>query len=125
LAGDGLSADEISRRVIGNGDLTAAEPEFLRLKESSVRALLGPGVAEGIRDSHTLAATVVLKMPHRLRGVRVQEFLGWIQASDDASVSECMRAATVHSSATLGELNSFERAALIGVLRLRAELSDS
>jgi hypothetical protein len=93
------------------------------LGRSNVRILLGQRVAEGVDDSRALAATVLFKMPPELRTTAVREFLGWVQGSHDPLVSEYMRAATIHPEASLGELSSFQRAALIGELRVRRRLA--
>jgi hypothetical protein len=79
-------------------------------------------VTEGINDSRALAASVVFRMPNDVRSVEVREFLGWIQGSNGPLVSEYMRAATIHSDAKLGEISSFQRAALIGALRFRRRI---
>lgn len=89
------------------------------LEKSSVKILLGQRVAEGINDSRALAASVVYAMPKEVRDLQVQEFLGWIQGSNDWLVSEYMRAAMIRPDARLGELTAFQRAALVGVLRCR------
>src|SRR5688572_8315674 len=89
------------------------------LEKSSVKILLGQRVAEGINDSRALAASVVYTMPEEVRDLQVQEFLGWIQGSNDWLVGEYMRATMIRPDARLGELNAFQRAALIGVLRCR------
>jgi hypothetical protein len=104
LAGDDISADEIARR-------------------RSMRILLGPRVARGVDDSRALAANVLFRMPPELHDTAVREFLGWVQGSHRALVSEYMRAATIRSEASLGDLNSFQRAALIGELRFRRRLA--
>ena len=84
----------------------------------AVRALL-QRVAESAQDSRELAAVVVLKMPPAMRAVPVPEFLCWIRGSNDRLVAKYMRAATISSEPSLGDLTGFQRAALIGVLRLR------
>jgi hypothetical protein len=84
----------------------------------AVRALL-QRVAEGAQDSRELAAVVVLKMPPAMRAVPVHEFLRWIRGSNDRLVAKYMRAATIASEPSLGDLTGFQRAALIGALRLR------
>ena len=53
---------------------------------------------------------------------RCREFLGWVQGSNGPLMSEYMRAATIHPEARLGELSSFQRAALIGELRFRRRI---
>ena len=103
---------EPRRRVSGTGSGDDGAPR------RAVRALL-QRVAESAQDSRELAAVVVLQMPPLLRGVPVPEFLGWIRGSNDRLVARYMRAATVVSEPTLGDLNGFQRAALIGALRLR------
>ena len=92
------------------------------LEESSVRILLGHRVSEGADDSRALAASVVFRMPPLLRDAGVREFLGWVQGSNGPLVSEYMRAATIEPDARLGELSSFQRAALIGELRFRRRI---
>ena len=92
------------------------------IEKSSVKILLGRRVAEGINDSRALAATVVFEMPAELRDVEVREFLGWIQKSNGPLVREYMRAATIRPNARLGELSSFQRAALVGELRFRRRI---
>jgi hypothetical protein len=84
----------------------------------AVRAML-QRVAESAQDSRELAAVVVLKMPPAMRAVHVREFLSWIRGSNDRLVAKYMRAATISSEPSLGDLTGFQRAALIGVLRLR------
>jgi hypothetical protein len=105
LARDGISADEIARR------------------RSSMRILLGQRVARGVDDSRALAASVLFRMPPELHDTAVREFLGWVQGSHGPLVSEYMRAATIRSEASLGELSCFQRAALIGELRFRRRLA--
>jgi hypothetical protein len=94
----------------------------MQLEKSSVRILLGQRVSECVDDSRALAATVVFRMPPALRDAGVREFLGWIQGSNGPLVSEYMRAATIHPDARLSELSSFQRAALIGELRVRRRI---
>jgi hypothetical protein len=94
----------------------------VQLEKSSVRILLGQRVSEGVDDSRALAATVVSRMPPALRDAGVREFLGWVQGSNGPLVTEYMRAATIHPETTLGELSSFQRAALIGELRFRRRI---
>ena len=84
----------------------------------AVRAML-QRVAESAQDSRELAAVVVLKMPPAMRAVPVHEFLCWIRGSNDRLVAKYMRAATIASEPSLGDLTGFQRAALIGALRLR------
>jgi hypothetical protein len=91
----------------------------MNLEPQSVKVLLGQGVADGTNDSRALAATVVYERPAELRNVDVREFLRWIRGSNDRLVGEYMRAATIRSDAKLGALGAFQRAALIGALRLR------
>jgi hypothetical protein len=79
-------------------------------------------VTDGINDSRALAATVLFRMPSDLHDVEARQFLGWIQGSNGPLVREYMRAATIHSDAKLGELSSFQRAALIGALRFRRRI---
>ena len=93
------------------------------LEKSSVKILLGQGVSDGADDSRALAASVLFRMPPELRNEEVREFLGWMQGSTGPLVSEYMRAATIHPDTSLGELNSFQRAALIGELRFRRRLA--
>jgi hypothetical protein len=95
----------------------------VQLERSNVRILLGERVAEGVDDSRALAASVLFRMPPELRDTAVREFLGWVRGSNDPLVNEYMRAATIHSEASLGELSSFQRAALIGELRVRRRLA--
>ena len=95
----------------------------MHLKKSSVKILLGQGVSDGADDSRALAASVLFRMPPELRDEGVREFLGWTQGSNGPLVSEYMRAATIHPDTSLGELNSFQRAALIGELRVRRRLA--
>jgi hypothetical protein len=92
------------------------------LDKKSVRILLGQRVSEGVDDSRALAASVLFQMPHQLRDAGVREFLGWMRGSNGPLVSEYMRAATIHPESSLGELNSFQRAALIGELRFRRRI---
>jgi hypothetical protein len=94
----------------------------MQLEKSSVRILLGQRVSECVDDSRALAATVVFRMPPALRDAGVREFLGWVQGSDGPLISEYMRAATIHPDTRLGELSSFQRAALIGELRFRRRI---
>ena len=94
----------------------------LQLENSSFKVLLGQRVAEGINDSRALAASVLFRLPDDVRGVDVRVFLGWIQGSNDPLVSEYMRAATISSDVTCGELSAFQRAALIGALRFRRRI---
>lgn len=93
------------------------------LEKSSVKTLLGQRVAEGVNDSRALAASVVFRMPVDVRDVEVREFLGWVQGSNGPLVSEYLRAATIGPDARLGELSSFQRAALIGELRFRRRIA--
>ena len=86
--------------------------------QRAVRAML-QRVAESAQDSRELAAVVVLKMPPAMRVVPVREFLCWIRGSNDRLVAKYMRAATIASEPSLGDLTGFQRAALIGALRLR------
>jgi hypothetical protein len=95
----------------------------MELAKSSVKILLGQGVSEGADDSRALAATVVFRMPPDLRDAGVREFLGWVQGSNGPLVSEYMRAAMIHPDSRLGELSSFQRAALIGELRFRRRIA--
>jgi hypothetical protein len=95
----------------------------VQLDRSSVRILLGQRVSEGVDDSRALAASVLLRMPAELRDAEVREFLGWMRGSNGPLVSEYMRAATIHPDTSLGELSSFQRAALIGELRFRRRLA--
>ena len=95
----------------------------MQLEKSSVRILLGQRVSEGADDSRALAASVLFRMPSGLRDTGVREFLGWVQGSNRALVSEYMRAATIPSDLRLGELSSFQRAALIGELRVRRRIT--
>jgi hypothetical protein len=92
------------------------------LEKSSVKILLGQRVAEGINDSRSLAASIVYTMPNDVRDLQVQEFLKWIQGSNDWLVGEYMRATMIHPDTKLGDLSSFQRSALIGVLRLRRRI---
>ena len=94
----------------------------MQLERSSVKILLGQGVSEGVDDSRALAATVLFRMPPKLRDTAVREFLGWVQGSNGPLMIEYMRAATIHPEARLGELSSFQRSALIGELRFRRRL---
>jgi hypothetical protein len=95
----------------------------MQLEKSSVRILLGRRVSEGTDDSRALAASVLFRMPPELRDAGVREFLGWIQGSNRSLVTEYMRAATITSDISLGELSSFQRAALIGELRVRRRIA--
>jgi hypothetical protein len=95
----------------------------MRLEKSSVKLLLGQRVAEGVNDSRALAASVLFQMPDELRDLEAREFLGWIQGSNDGLVKEYMRAATIRPNARLGDLVAFQRAALIGELRLRRRIA--
>jgi hypothetical protein len=97
----------------------------VQLEESSAKVLLGQRVAEGINDSRALAASVVFAMPDGMRKVPVQEFLGWIQGSNGALVAEYEHAAMIAPDASLGDLRPFQRAALIGALRLRRKIERS
>jgi hypothetical protein len=94
----------------------------MQLDQISYKTLLGQRVAEGINDSRSLAATVLFRMPTDVRGVEVREFLGWIQGSNGPLVTEYIRAAMIKTDARLGELTSFQRAALIGALRFRRRI---
>ena len=91
----------------------------MNLEPHSVKVLLGQGVADGTNDSRALAATIVYERPADLRNVDVSEFLGWIRGSNDRLVKEYLRASTIRPNAKLGALGAFQRAALIGALRLR------
>jgi hypothetical protein len=95
----------------------------MQLAKSSVKILLGQRVSEGADDSRALAATVVFRMPPDLRDAGVREFLGWVQGSNGPLVSEYMRAAMISPDSRLGELSSFQRAALIGELRFRRRIA--
>jgi hypothetical protein len=95
----------------------------VQLEKSSVKVLLGQRVAEGVNDSRALAASVVFRMPAELRDLEVQEFLGWIQGSNDWLVDEYMRAATIPPNTRLGDLVAFQRAALVGELRFRRRIT--
>jgi hypothetical protein len=95
----------------------------VELERSNVRIMLGQRVAEGVDDSRALAATVLFRMPPELHDTAVREFLGWVQGSHGPLVSEYMRAATIQPEASLGELTSFQRAALIGELRVRRRIA--
>jgi hypothetical protein len=95
----------------------------MQLEKSSVKILLGQRVSEGADDSRALAASVLSRMPPELHDVAVREFLGWVQGSNGPLVSEYMRAATIHPDTTMGELSSFQRAALIGELRVRRRIA--
>ena len=64
-------------------------------------------------------------MPDGVRHVPVQEFLGWIQGSDEDLVAEYAHAAMIAGDARLGDLRPFQRAALIGALRLRRKIDRS
>ena len=92
------------------------------LEKSSVKILLGERVSECVDDSRALAAIVVFRMPPALYDAGVREFLGWVRGSSGALVTEYMRAAMIHPDTTLGELSSFQRAALIGELRFRRRI---
>ncbi len=94
----------------------------MQLERSSVRILLGQRVSDGVDDSRALAASVLYRMPPELRDTAVQEFLGWVQGNNGPLMSEYMRAATIPPETRLGELSSFQRAALIGELRFRRRL---
>jgi hypothetical protein len=83
----------------------------------AVKAML-QRIAESAQDSRELAAVVVLKKPPVMRAVPVHEFLCWIQGSNDRFAAKFMRAATIASERNLGDLTGFQRAALIGALRL-------
>ena len=76
-------------------------------------------VAESAQDSRELAAMVVLKMPTSMQAVPVHEFLSWTRGSNDRLTARYMRAATIGADPILGGLSGFQRAALIGALRLR------
>jgi hypothetical protein len=95
------------------------------LEETSAKVLLGQRVAEGINDSRALAASVVFAMPDGVRNVRVQEFLGWIQGSNADLVAEYAHAAMIPRETRLGDLRPFQRAALVGALRLRRKIERS
>jgi hypothetical protein len=140
LADEGMSAEEIDRHLNGHRTLTEAEQGMIdlltyhtiaevrgqywgmQLEKSSVKILLGQRVTEGVDDSRALAASVLFRMPPELRDAGVREFLGWIQGSNGPLVSEYMRAATIRPDARLSELSSFQRAALIGELRVRRRI---
>jgi hypothetical protein len=98
---------------------TAAARRPVNLEPQSVKVLLGQRVADGTNDSRALAATILYERAAELRNVDVEQFLLWIQGSNDRLVSEYMRAATIPSDAKIGALGAFQRAALIGALRLR------
>jgi hypothetical protein len=97
----------------------------VHLEESSAKVLLGQHVAESINDSRALAASVVFAMPDGMRNVRVQEFLGWVQGSDEALVAAYEHAAMIAPESSLGDLRPFQRAALIGALRLCRKIERS
>jgi hypothetical protein len=94
----------------------------VHLEETSAKVLLGRRVAEGINDSRALAASVVFAMPDGVQNVRVQEFLGWIQGSSEELVAEYEHAAMIAREVRLGDLRPFQRAALIGALRVRRKI---
>jgi hypothetical protein len=94
----------------------------MQLAKSSVKILLGQGVSDSVDDSRSLAASVLFRMPPELRDTAVREFLGWVQGNNGRLMTEYMRAATIPSETRLGELSSFQRAALIGELRFRRRL---
>jgi hypothetical protein len=94
----------------------------MELERSSVRILLGQRVSAGVDDSRSLAASVLSRMPPALRDTGVREFLGWVQGSNGPLMSEYMRAAMIRHDTRLGELSSFQRAALIGELRFRRRI---
>ena len=95
-------------------DVRIDDGQALRL---AIRALL-ERVAVSAQDSRELAGVVVLKMPPAVRAVSVHEFLRWIRGSNDRLVAKYMRAGTIVAEHNLGELTGFQRAALIGALRL-------
>jgi hypothetical protein len=103
---------EPGKRASGNGI------EDRGAQERAIGTML-QRVAESAQDSRELAAVVVLKMPPAMRTVPVHEFLCWIRGSNDRLVAKYMRAATIVSESDLGDLTGFQRAALIGALRLR------
>jgi hypothetical protein len=104
--------DEARKRASGNGIEDGGVPP------RAVRAML-QRVAENAQDSRDLAAVVVLKMPPAMRAVPVREFLCWVRGSNDRLVATYMRAATIASEPNLADLSGFQRAALVGALRLR------
>jgi hypothetical protein len=87
----------------------------------AIRALL-QSIAVSAQDSRELAAIVVLRMPPPMRAVPVHEFLCWTRGGDDRLVAKYMRAATITSEPKLGDLTGFQRAALVGALRLSRPL---
>jgi len=97
-------------------------PFAVDLKPASIEVLLSRRLADDIDDSRSLGASVVFHMPEGIRDTTVREFLGWIQGTTPALVKEYEHAATIGPNATLGDLEPFQRAALIGALRLRREI---
>jgi hypothetical protein len=95
----------------------------VHLEETSTKVLLGQRVAEGINDSRALAASVVFAMPDGVQDVPVQKFLGWIQGSNEELVAEYEHAAMIRRETRLGDLRPFQRAALIGALRVRRKIA--
>ena len=84
----------------------------------AVRAML-QRVAESAQDSRELAAVVVLKMPPAMRAVPVHEFFA---GSEEATIGWWRNTCgppPIASEPNLGDLTGFQRAALIGALRLR------
>jgi hypothetical protein len=94
----------------------------MHLEPQAVKILLGERMAEGVSDSRALAASVVFHMPEGMGDTPVHEFLGWMQGTSPALVEEYERATMVGGNVTLGDLEPFQRAALIGALRLRREI---
>jgi hypothetical protein len=94
----------------------------MQLEPTSVKVLLSERLAEDIDDSRSLGASVVFQMPDGMRDTAVREFLGWMRGSSPALVKEYERAATIPPDTTLGDLEPFQRAALIGALRVRREI---
>lgn len=97
----------------------------MQLERGAARVLLGQRVAEGVNDARALAASIVAAMPEGLREAGVREFLGWIQGSSDSLVRAYEHAAMIRPQARLSDLSAFQRAALIGALRLPRKLEHS
>ena len=111
-----MGRDREAHRQVSNGWRNGEEDEE-RLGVPPVKLLL-QNIAETSRDSRELAAIVVLRQPPSVQSVLVYELLGWIRGSTAAKVTQYMWAATIDAAAKVGDLTAFQRAALIGALRL-------
>jgi hypothetical protein len=114
----GARSFEVRLPALGKPEAPNVGGESSGAPRRAVRAML-QRVAESAQDSRELGAVVVLRMPPAMQAVPVHEFLGWLRGSNDRTVAKYMRAATISSEPNLGDLTGFQRAALIGALRLR------